>query len=174
MTPRSQLNRREFVAGAAAAAAFTIVPRHVLGGANRTGRALIVVQFALSTVLAIAVTAMHQQMEYSKTRDLGFDDDRVFTFATGGIDESELERLSAELQGSAAVVSVAGVSLGLPGYGSGPASLAVRGEELEARPTFASPGYITTMGMRLVPSNLIFVLMPARSSSVGTRSWWRQ
>ena len=35
MSPKRQINRREFVAGAAAAAAFTIVPRHVLGGQGR-------------------------------------------------------------------------------------------------------------------------------------------
>ena len=29
-----RINRRQFLAGAAATAAFTIVPRHVLGGAN--------------------------------------------------------------------------------------------------------------------------------------------
>ncbi|NQU88368.1 MAG: Gfo/Idh/MocA family oxidoreductase [Mariniphaga sp.] len=34
MKPKSKLNRREFVGTAAAAAAFTIVPRHVLGGLN--------------------------------------------------------------------------------------------------------------------------------------------
>jgi len=32
MRPQNQVNRREFMAGAAAVAAFTIVPRHVLGG----------------------------------------------------------------------------------------------------------------------------------------------
>ena len=35
MSPKHKLNRREFVAGAAAAAAFTIVPRHVLGGPGK-------------------------------------------------------------------------------------------------------------------------------------------
>ena len=36
MAAKDQIDRRKFVAGAAAAAAFTIVPRHVLGGRGRT------------------------------------------------------------------------------------------------------------------------------------------
>jgi len=34
MRPKKKINRRQFVGTTAAAAAFTIVPRHVLGGLN--------------------------------------------------------------------------------------------------------------------------------------------
>jgi len=119
-----------------------------LVGPNRAGRTLIVVQFALSTVLVIAVMAMRSQMELTRTRDLGFDDGRIL-YAIGDFEEMALQRLSASLAGSEAVQSVAGVS-GAPGYGSAQVWAEISGERTAMRPSFVTPGYVATMGMRIV------------------------
>lgn len=119
-----------------------------LQGSSRPGRTLIVVQFALSTVLVIVVMAMHSQMELTRTQDLGFDDDRIL-YAMGDFDEMALQRLSVALERSETVQSVAGVS-GAPGFGSGEGMVEINGQRTVMRPSFVSPGFVATMGMRIV------------------------
>ena len=59
------------LSGAQPAAALKGRIRH--GGSNRFGRALVVLQFALSIFLVVSALVMVRQVEYLKTKPLGFD-----------------------------------------------------------------------------------------------------
>ena len=62
-------------------------------GRGRIGRGLIILQFALSTLLIVVTITMERQLDFMRTKDLGFDGDRVVRVHSDGI--STLCRLSA-------------------------------------------------------------------------------
>ena len=71
-------------------------------------RYLVVFQFALSTTLIISIIVIHQQMNYIKSRDLGFDKDQImlFSFYTG----EEQKRIPAFMNDLRALAEVRYVS----------------------------------------------------------------
>lgn len=122
-----------------------------LGGRNRGGQALIVVQFALSTFLTVVALAMAQQVDFMVTKDLGFDGDRVVLVGLdGGVDELALQRLSEEIANHPSqVLSVAGAAPAPGGGEAGATAMEVGGEPVPVMPFYVSPGFVGTIGMRL-------------------------
>jgi len=87
-----------------------------LKGGNLTLRkVLVVVQFSLSIILIIGTLAVHQQMEYIRSTDLGFERDRVLVVDINHGDvRSRFDAMKQELQKVPGVADVA-VSSRVPG-----------------------------------------------------------
>ena len=61
-------------------------------GRNLLGRALVVVQFALSAFLIVSAMVMYRQVDYMKTRNLGFDSEQIAVVPLWGLNTSERVR----------------------------------------------------------------------------------
>lgn len=55
-----------------------------LSGRNLFGRSLVVIQFALAVFLLIATIVYYDQMDYIRTKDLGYNPDRIIRTGFGG------------------------------------------------------------------------------------------
>ncbi len=77
-------------------------------GRNFAGRGLVVLQFSMGIFLLIAAIVFHSQMDYIRTKDLGYNPDQIITTAiTGNRDIAAIGRLlKEELTKEAAITSV--------------------------------------------------------------------
>ncbi len=75
------------------------------GAALRT--ALVVFQFAISIVLIVCVGAVSRQLEYARTKRLGFDKDQVLVASMGEDMRGRYDEIRAELRDHPGVVAVA-------------------------------------------------------------------
>ena len=85
-------------------------------GRGLLGRGLIVVQFALSAVLVVVTITMARQLDFMRTKDLGFDGDRVVLAIQfkGDLNPLQIERLANEIKSRPGLIQgVTGASLGL-------------------------------------------------------------
>jgi putative ABC transport system permease protein len=69
--------------------------------------ALVVFQFAISIVLLIGVGVVNDQLEYVKTKDLGFDDHRVLVLPSSQKMINEYESVKTSLQQHSGILKVA-------------------------------------------------------------------
>lgn len=69
-------------------------------------RALVVLQFAISQILIIGVLILNAQMNFFKTKDLGFNDDSIIVVELPENDSTELSVLKNELLKSPAIQGV--------------------------------------------------------------------
>lgn len=77
-------------------------------GKDFAGRGLVVFQFALGIFLLITAIVFHSQMDYIRTKDLGYNPNQIITTAiTGNRDYSAIGKLlKEELKNESAIVSV--------------------------------------------------------------------
>lgn len=118
------------------------------GRRNWLGSGMICLQFAISSLLVIGTLTVERQIDYMRTKDLGFDGDQVAAVSAGLVTDLELERLQNALQGGH-VVSVAGASPA-PGWGRRPHVWDADGTRIEVRSFAVSPGFVKTLGLRPV------------------------
>jgi putative ABC transport system permease protein len=70
----------------------------VSGGSSFFRKTLVIVQFALSIGIIAATLLISKQMDFIRTRNLGFDKDNIFTFWMPGEMQSHIETVRAELE----------------------------------------------------------------------------
>jgi putative ABC transport system permease protein len=93
----------------------TLKGRITLGGGNISFRkALVVLQFVIATVLIVSTLIVGQQLQYIRSKALGYDKDNVFQFDLGNA-EPHFESVQQELAGMPGVSAVAGATQNLLG-----------------------------------------------------------
>ena len=121
-------------------------------GRGRIGRGLIILQFALSTLLIVVTITMERQLDFMRTKDLGFDGDRVVRVHSDGyLNALQIERLAGEINSRPGLVKgVAGASP-VPSFG-GFAPIPIRyGENsLHAEFFHISPDFLSVMGIEVL------------------------
>ena len=60
-----------------------------VGDRNLFGRALVILQFALSAFLIVSAMIVYRQVDYMKTRDLGFDSEQIAVVPLWGLKKSD-------------------------------------------------------------------------------------
>lgn len=119
-------------------------------------RGLVVFQFTLSVFLVIAVLTVYKQMQYMRSKDLGFDKENVISFAREGKLEAEKssQAFMAELKQLPSVESASLLGHSLTGHNSGTYGLKWPGrnsnDKTEFEVLFATYGLAQTLGMRVV------------------------
>ena len=121
-------------------------------GRGWLGRGLIVVQFALSAVLVVVTITMVRQLDFMRTKDLGFDGDRiVLALHKGDLNALQIEHLADEINSRPGLVrGVTGASAA-PGFG-GFSPRPIRSDEkvLRAKPFYVSPNFLSVMGIEVL------------------------
>ena len=121
-------------------------------GRGWLGRGLIVVQFALSAVLVVVTITMARQLDFMRTKDLGFDGDQiVLAIHKGDLNALQIERLADEINSRPGLVrGVTGASAA-PGFGGFP-PMPIRSDEkvLRAKPFYVSPNFLSVMGIEVL------------------------
>lgn len=115
-------------------------------------KSLIVVQFAVSTVLIICVLVVFQQVQFLSHQDLGFEKEQLIHFPMRGRLFSSQDAVRREFSEIPGVVSTT-IGFGIPGDIVSGDNIIVPGEErrtLPARIFTIDHDYIRTMGMQLV------------------------
>ena len=122
-------------------------------GRGRIGRGLIILQFALSTLLIVVTITMERQRDFMHTKDLGFDSDRVVRVRSDGrLNAVQIERLANEINSRPGLVKgVAGASP-VPGLGGGfpPITLQFGETSLSAKFFHISPAFLRVMGIEVL------------------------
>ena len=90
-------------------------------GRGLLGRGLIVVQFALSAVLVVVTITMARQLDFMRTKDLGFDGDQiVVAIHKGDLNALQIERLADEINSRPGLVQGVTGASAAPGFGGFP------------------------------------------------------
>ena len=122
-------------------------------GRGWLGRGLIVVQFALSAILVVVTITMARQLDFMRTKDLGFDGDRVVLAIQfkGKLDALQIEHLANEINSRPGLIrGVTGASVA-PGFGGRSPIPIQSGEKvLRAKPFYVSPNFLSVMGIEVL------------------------
>ena len=124
-----------------------------LGGSNLFGRVLVVLQFALSVFLVASALLMVRQLEYLKTKPLGFYSEHVVRIKTWQLlkrDAGQIDVFRNELMRHHAVLGITTTPHALSNrtrYGS---SVEYMGEELNVEVVDVGFDFLKTMGVSLV------------------------
>ena len=121
-------------------------------GRGWLGRGLIVVQFALSAVLVVATITMVRQLDFMRTKDLGFDGDQiVLAHHKGKLNALQIERLADEINSRPGLVQGVTGASAAPGFGGpGPRLIQSDKNELHAKPFYVSSNFLSVMGIELL------------------------
>ena len=122
-------------------------------GRGWLGRGLIVVQFALSAILVVVTITMARQLDFMRTKDLGFDGDQVLLAIQfkGDLDALQIERLVNEINSRPGLVQGVTGASAAPGFGGLP-PMPIRSDEkvLHAKPFYVSPNFLSVMGIEVL------------------------
>ena len=121
-------------------------------GRGRIGRGLIILQFALSTLLIVVTITMARQLDFMRTKDLGFDGDRVVRVQSDGrLNALQIERLANEINSRPGLVKgVAGASP-VPSFGGfAPIPIQYGETSLHAEFFHISPDFLRVMGIEVL------------------------
>ena len=122
-------------------------------GHGLLGRGLIVVQFALSAVLVVVTITMARQLDFMRTKDLGFDGDQVLLAIQfkGDLNALQIERLTDEINSRPGLVQGVTGASAAPGFGGpGPRLIQSDENELHAKPFYVSPNFLSVMGIEVL------------------------
>ena len=121
-------------------------------GRGWLGRGLIVVQFALSAVLVVVTITMARQLDFMRTKDLGFDGDQIVLVAhKGDLNALQIERLADGIKSRPGLIQGVTGASGAPG--SSPFSpIPIRSDEkvFRAKPFYVSPNFLSVMGIEVL------------------------
>ena len=121
-------------------------------GRGLLGRGLIIVQFALSAVLVVVTITMVRQLDFMRTKDLGFDGDQiVVAIHKGDLNALQIERLADEINSRPGLVQGVTGASAAPGFGGFP-PMPIRSDEkvLRAKPFYVSPNFLSVMGIEIL------------------------
>ena len=122
-------------------------------GRGRIGRGLIVLQFALSTLLIVVTITMERQRDFMRTKDLGFDSDQVVRVHSDGyLNTLQIERLASEIDSRPGLVKGVAGAFPVPGLGGGfpPITLQFGENSLRAEFFHISPDFLRVMGIEVL------------------------
>ena len=122
-------------------------------GRGRIGRGLIVLQFALSTLLIVVTITMERQRDFMHTKDLGFDSDQVVRVLIDGyLNTLQIERLASEIDSRPGLVKGVTGAWPVPGLGGGfpPITLQFGENSLRAKFFRISPDFLRVMGIEVL------------------------
>ena len=116
------------------------------------GRGLIVVQFVLSAVLVVVTITMARQLDFMRTKDLGFDGDQiVLAHHKGKLNALQIERLADEINSRPGLVQGVTGASAAPGFGGpGPRPIQSDKNELHAKPFYVSSNFLSVMGVEVL------------------------
>ncbi|MBD0287344.1 MAG: FtsX-like permease family protein, partial [Flavisolibacter sp.] len=123
-----------------------------VGGANFFTKSLVTIQFILSVVLIISTLVIVQQVDYMRSKNLGFNKENVIVIDAEGTDTKKIYPLfRQQLSASTNIVSISASEMGL-GEGSGLMGTAydLKGETKGVIVYPVDAGFLKTMGMRLM------------------------
>ncbi len=121
-----------------------------LGGANTFTRGLLVVQFTLSIFLIIGTLVMANQLDYMKTKTLGFDGEHVVVIPTQGLEGARvLDHYRALTASEPGIAGVAGADA-MPGRGFSRKGFQHDGEIKEVATFRVTPNYLEVLRMNLL------------------------
>ena len=121
-------------------------------GRGLLGRGLIIVQFALSAVLVVVTITMARQLDFMRTKDLGFDGDQVALVGHEGFIEAlQIERLADEINSRSGLVQGVTGAWSAPGSG-GLSPMPIRSDEkvLRTKPFYVRPNFLSVMGIEVL------------------------
>lgn len=153
-------------------------------GGSTFRRILVSVQFALSVFLIISTSIIHNQLEYIRNRDLGFDKQQLVSLYMEGDFRSNYEAIKSELLQDPAILDVTAGTSPTRRF-DGVTSVKWNGRESDKEIVFDSLpvdyGFIETLGMRMLqgrsfsrnfPSDAKegFIINETASKMIGTES----
>ncbi len=123
----------------------------LFGGATLR-KSLVVIQFVISLVLTIFLSAIYQQFSFMATADYGFRPENILTIPLQGNDPQVLANEISHLSG---VKQVSATSTNLGKHTTGTTSLRTvkNGEPLPASFYFVDTSFVSTMGLHLLAGN---------------------
>ena len=121
-------------------------------GRGLLGRGLIVVQFALSAILVVVTITMARQLDFMRTKDLGFDGDQVvLVLHKGDLNALQIEHLANEIKSRPGLVQGVTGASAAPGFGGwGPIPIQAGEDVLHAKPFHVSPNFLSVMGIEVL------------------------
>ncbi|MDE2807367.1 MAG: ABC transporter permease, partial [Gemmatimonadota bacterium] len=121
-------------------------------GRGLLGRGLIVVQFALSAVLVVVTITMARQLDFMRTKDLGFDGDQiVLVLHKGDLNALQIEHLANEIKSRPGLIQGVTGASAAPGFGGwGPIPIQSGEDVLHAKPFHVSPNFLSVMGIEVL------------------------
>ncbi len=124
-----------------------------LRGKKYITRGLVVVQFAIATVLIIGAIAMRGQISHMVNKDLGYDDEYLYQVLAEDFNEDKgiLELFKAELAANPNIVAVGGST----GYSSASSLRKENGEEFFANVSYADQDYLDIKGIELLQGRFL-------------------
>lgn len=90
----------------------------LFAGGTSLRKSLVVVQFATTITLFIGIGVVYQQMQFTQTKDLGFNEEQLLTLEIDNTNIADnFDAFKQELLGHSAILSVTGASQ-IPGFGT--------------------------------------------------------
>ena len=132
--------------------------REKLTGRHNFAKSLVVVQFALSSLLIIGTLTIYSQINYLLSRDLGYDDKNLIRISLSGGDE-QAEVLKNELNKNSNIVSASARSQGFSYRGIRVGEREIRGYDFKV-----DEHYLPTLGISLKEGRNFSTQFPADSS----------
>jgi putative ABC transport system permease protein len=147
-------------------------------------RTLVVLQFSISVFMIIATFIVYNQMEFMRTKDLGFNKEHVIRIPLSGSDQRKnFPLLNQKLKELTEVISI-GMTSATPGERIGKALLKVEGDDGRFSDRgvdlfFADYNYVKTMDMSIVqgrnfdeniPSDTLYAIL-VNESMVKRMGW---
>ncbi|NIS24413.1 FtsX-like permease family protein [candidate division KSB1 bacterium] len=127
---------------------------HKIGVLKLTQRSgLLVFQFVIAIVLIVGTGVLHQQLQFVKTKRLGFNKEQVVVLPLQGAELTQnYETFKDELRKHPHILSVS-AGYAVPGAGAGQNTFRVEGVPKEARPSmktlYVDHDYIKTLGIEI-------------------------
>ncbi|WP_299533458.1 ABC transporter permease [Ulvibacterium sp.] len=117
-----------------------------------TRKGLVVVQFALSIILIVSVLVIYQQIEFTQSRNLGYERDNVVYFKLEGKVKDQLQTFMSEVEQLPGVKNAAGTTHSMIGH-NWSTGLNWEGKDPNDQISFQIVGvdfdFIETMGMKM-------------------------
>ena len=121
-----------------------------LNGSNAFTQSLVVVQFALSVFLICGTLIMLSQLDYLRTKNLGFDKEHVVVIETSGTDGAlALDRYRSELGSRNDIAGLTGVSYAFA-KGVSRVGFEYEGALMQVAEYIVESDYVDVLGMELV------------------------
>ena len=137
-----------------------------LRGAHGFTRALVVVQFSLSVFLIAATLVMLDQIDYLRSRPLGFDEEQVVVIDASDVDGAQvLGRFRQRLTGHAAVAGLTGTNTTF-GEGFSRLGFEYEGAVKQVVEFHVESDYLDVMGMDLIAGRTFDPSLPTDSGRV--------
>ena len=123
-----------------------------LDGSGRLIRkGLVVFQFIVSIGFLTVIAVVHSQVQYMKTKDLGFHKNQVIVVSMYGIGERQIPEIRSELSHHPDIIGITGVSStpGVTTYGLHPFEIDEQ-RKLDLQLLFVDYDFLSVMGIKLI------------------------